>query len=169
MTLRIASLLIYREAWARGMGAVALRQPARQLGKAREALGPSCRPAAIEEDDEARGAGGEVSHQLRAQGPDLGGALIVEEVEVVQEAGRLSYAHPEQGVKAAVGGIEDLHGVPRRDPLEIAHHLPDRRRLVPDPAGAGRLHTSLGQEDQRQSEARREGQAEEPPVREGRA
>src|SRR5215470_9392208 len=134
MTLRIASLLIHRVAVMGGTGAIALGQPAGELGESRQPLGTSGRPPAVEEDDVPRRPRGEVSHQLRAQGPDRRGSLVVEEVKVVQEARGLPDVHPEQRVQASVGGVQHLDGILRSQSLELARQVPYYEFLVANPA-----------------------------------
>src|SRR5262245_43748802 len=134
ITLRIVSLLIDRVAEASRASAVARVEPALQLRKALEALGPPGRPPAVEHDHEARRMGSEVAHQFCPEPVNLGCVLVVEEVEVVEKAGGLSRAHPQQRVQTPVGRVEHLHGVPGVELPQISGQLANGIGLVSNPA-----------------------------------
>src|SRR2546428_13772032 len=132
--LRIVSFRIEPVARARQRRLVSLAQP---RGERREALDPLVAargPAALEDDDHAWRARVEVADELRAQRAHHRRVLVVEEVEVVEEARGLAHAEAEERVEAALGGAEPLPGVAGRQPraqdgLEPAHGPP----AVPPP------------------------------------
>src|SRR5438105_2520297 len=116
MILRTASLLKDHVPAAPLEERVRPLQPARQLRKHLDALETTGRPAALENDDEARRPRREVSHEFAPETLDQGLIGVVEEMEVVEEARRLDGMQAQQRVNAALGGIEDLHGVPCLEP-----------------------------------------------------
>src|ERR1700682_3772334 len=72
-----------------GEGVVACQQ-SRQGRKAIEAVIAGAPPCVLEDDDGGGVAAREIARELVPEGPDARISLIVEEVEVVQEAGGLT-------------------------------------------------------------------------------
>src|SRR3990167_8616641 len=72
-------------------------------------------PGVLEDYDNGGPPGLQRPRELPAQGPEARIRLIVEEVEVVHEAGGLAHAEVEEGVDAAVGHVHDLRRGARRD------------------------------------------------------
>ena len=134
-------------------------------GSASIALVAARRPAALEQHDEARRPRVEIAHELaRAARAIVGRLVVVEEVEVVQEARGLARAQPQQRVDAAVGGVEHLHEVAgRHAQAEVAGELAHDALLVPDASPPRRLRALDAEQDggggERQGERRRRGRA----------
>src|SRR5712664_2799430 len=103
--LWIVAFRIEPVARARQRRLVPVAQPLGQRGKALEALVAAGRPAVLEEDDDARRAPVEVADEFRAQRPDHRRGLVVEEVEVVEEARGLAHAETQERVEATLGGV----------------------------------------------------------------
>src|SRR3989442_13193546 len=104
--LRIVSFRIEPVARARQRRLVSLAQP---RGERREALDPLVAargPAALEDDDHAWRARGQVADELRAQRAHHRRGLVVEEVEGGEETRGLAPAEAEERGEAAPGRVE---------------------------------------------------------------
>src|SRR5262245_35352948 len=113
MMLRIVSLRIDHVVGPIVANSVVSAQNPRELREAGDAFGPTRRPPAPEQNDESRRTSGELAHEFGAQGTDLDGVLVMEEVEVVQESGGLDEVQAQERVDAPVGGVQDLNEVIR--------------------------------------------------------
>src|SRR3990172_369536 len=83
-------------------------------------------PGVLEDYDNGGGPRPPRRRELRTQGLNARIRLIVEEVEVVDEARGLAHAEVEEGVDAALGHVHDLRRGARRDePAELAGHRGD--------------------------------------------
>src|SRR5216684_6404688 len=111
MTLRTATLRIDPVAVALdGERILALEEPVH----GREFLQPFialASPGVAEDHDGGGTAALEIAGELGTEGLDARIPLVVEEVEVVEKARRLSQVEPQERVNATLGHVHDLHRI----------------------------------------------------------
>src|SRR5881296_1701891 len=128
-------------------------------GKLVEAIvaGP---PPRVLEDHDGRGPSAlEIAGELRAEGLDARIRLVMEEVEVVEEARGLAEMEAEEGMDATSCHVHHLHRPRPGQRLEIADERGDAALLVGYPWRIGRVHALGGEERHREHE---HGEAERP-------
>src|SRR5882672_295509 len=128
-----------------GEGVVACQQ-CRQGGKVVEAVIAGSPPRVLEDDDGGGVAALEIARELVPEGQDARIGLIVEEVEVVQEAGGLTQVEAQERVHAAAGHVHHLHRTRAGQRYQIADERSDAALLVGYPWRVGRVH-ALGAEE----------------------
>src|SRR5437773_5598445 len=122
MTLRTAALRIDPVAVALdGEPVFALQEPVhrREIFQPFIALAP---PGVAEDHDGGGTAALEIAGELGTEGLDARIPLVVEEVEVVEKARRLSQVEPEERENATLGQVHDLHrGAGAHEAGKVAH------------------------------------------------
>ena len=108
----------------------------------------------------------ERADELRPQRLHDRRALVVEEVEVVQEARGLSHAEAEERVQAAHGRVEHLHGLARSEARpHVGLDGADDGLALPPELRRRCLERLGAEEHQRRDERRGDGAGQEPPAR----
>src|SRR5712691_356181 len=170
MTLRTASLRIDPVAVALDGQSIGILEKASDLGEVREAVVAWAIPGVPEDHDRGRLPGLQPARELGAQRPDARVTLVVEEVEVVQEACRLAKAELEERVNAAFGHVHHLHGGPgtaaaRRQQLaQVGRQGGDTVGLLGDPR---RVESVSALDSQHEDEPRPEHERGAAPELEG--
>src|SRR5215813_4474404 len=153
MTLRTGSLRIDPVAVGLdGPRVVALQKPihGREIPQPFIALAS---PAVAEDHDGGRAPPLEIAGELGAEGLDARVVLVVEEVEVVEKARRLSNMKSQERVNTTLGHIHDLHGrAAGHEAGEIASQSGNARFLQGYPAGVGGLDALDAEETYRDDE-----------------
>src|SRR5712692_1634739 len=170
MTLRTASLRIDPVAVALDGQSIGILEEASDLGEVREAVVAWAIPRVPEDHDRGRLPSLQPARELGSQRPDARVTLVVEEVEVVQEACRLAKAELEERVNAAFGHVHHLHGGPRtvaaqrQQVAEVARDGGDTVGLLGDPRRVERVSALDSQHD---DEPRPEHERDAAPELEG--
>src|SRR5262249_35249981 len=92
------------------------REPLAERRERIDALVAADGPAALEEHDELRWMRVKAREEFRAEALDRARLGVVIEVKVVDEPRGLDGAQAQQRVDPALGRVEHLHEIPRRDP-----------------------------------------------------
>src|SRR6266446_10957659 len=134
MTLRTAALRIDPVAVALGGERVlALQEPVHR----REIVQPFialASPGIAENHDGGGTAALDIADELGTEGLDARIPLVVEKVEVVEKARRLSQVEPQERVNASLGHVHDLHRIAgAHEAGEVARKGGDASLLVGDP------------------------------------
>src|SRR5262252_5450028 len=138
MILRTVALRMDHVAVAGDVGAIRALEQLLQLRKALDTIGTTGGPGSVEYDDESWRAGAKRIHELRAERAHDRRGHVVEEVEVVDEAGWLGHPEPKQCVDPALGGVQHLDGVAGAESgAEIGDDALHAPRLVADPSAVG--------------------------------
>src|SRR5947207_2724278 len=164
--LRIVSFRIEPVVRARHRSFVALMEPRRQRGKALDALVAAGGPAALEQHDHARRMCIQLTNELGAQPLHDRRILVVEEVEIVQEARGLSHTEAKERLQPSHRRVQDLHGVAGRQARpQIGLDLADDRLARPPELGGRGLERLVTEQHERDGErAHQRARHAAPPV-----